>query len=360
MNIFVNSLKLVVLLSLTFLVSCTQSGSSWQKMQPAFGPVNQVNILMDKSLWEAKLGDTIRYYMETPYPILLQPEPQFDLRYISDEEFKTTNLIKRLRTYLFFVNIDDEDSEFTKMTKGFFGDAEIIPEGELYATKMARDRWAEGQILIFVIGKGEKGLAEAFNDYYSTLASTISNFDDGLTKKDVYVQGHNNVLNKEIASAFNLNVDLSGGFQKAIQNDTFAWYRDDQDASINNIQISIRDYVSTEQLKIEYLKEWINTISSKFIQGGIDGSYKVINDVDLPLLMETKTVNNHYTVILRGIWEMNNEFMGGTSVAYIFVDEQNRRLVLMEGFLLAPGEAKRNKMQRLEYIIKNSRMSGAG
>lgn len=350
--------KILYMLLVSLLISSCGSdvGENWKRKQPAFGPVNQVNILMDKDLWGNTIGDTIRYYMETPYPLLLSAEPEFDLRYVSAEDLQMKRMIKNLRTYLILINLQDEDSGYTKLAQSIFTDQQILEDGQDYVIKIGRDKWADGQLLIFVLAKNEDALMEAFHEYYPTIAARIKEFDNRLIEKDIYVEGHNKVLNEEIKENFGLEIDLNGGYLKAIQNDTFGWYRNDKTVATSSILISVRDYYSVEQLEKDYLKNWMNTVTKKFVEGGIDGSYMRINDVHMPLIMESKTVNNHYTKILRGIWEMNIEFMGGTLVSYVYVDEKNHQLYLIEGFLLAPGEEKRNHMQRLEYIIKNVKL----
>ncbi|MBP3767464.1 MAG: DUF4837 family protein [Prevotella sp.] len=55
---------------------------------------------------------------------------------------------------------------------------------------------------------------------------------------------------------------------------------------------------------------------------------------------------------LTGLWQMENDAMGGPFVCYALVDSARRRVVVADGFVYAPGRDKRMLMQRLETIVK--------
>ena len=95
-------------------------------------------------------------------------------------------------------------------------------------------------------------------------------------------------------------------------------------------------------------------------------TYKRINDVDLPMFVEEKTVNGLYTIEAKGIWDIVNDFMGGPFVSYLMLDEKNGELIFVEGFLHAPARVmrddpsrsnKRDLMQEVELIVSSTRLA---
>ena len=57
----------------------------------------------------------------------------------------------------------------------------------------------------------------------------------------------------------------------------------------------------------------------------------------------------------RGLWKMENDFMGGPFVNYTIWDEDGNRTVVVDGFVYAPGKDKRNYVMELEAIIQSLR-----
>ena len=77
----------------------------------------------------------------------------------------------------------------------------------------------------------------------------------------------------------------------------------------------------------------------------------LINDVDLPTFYNVMTIDGNYAIEARGIWEMENDFMGGAFVSYIIHDSKRQNIVFVDGFIHAPGQTKRKYMQDLTLIL---------
>ena len=80
-----------------------------------------------------------------------------------------------------------------------------------------------------------------------------------------------------------------------------------------------------------------------------------INDLDLPLITTAITVDKKYTLEARGIWEMENDYMGGPFITYLVHDPNKNELIFLDGFLYAPGQDKRDHIMALEHIFKSLR-----
>ena len=58
-----------------------------------------------------------------------------------------------------------------------------------------------------------------------------------------------------------------------------------------------------------------------------------------------------YAVEMRGMWKVENDFMGGPFVSYTFADKRTGNLVTMEGYYYEPNQKKRNMVLQLEAIL---------
>jgi len=54
---------------------------------------------------------------------------------------------------------------------------------------------------------------------------------------------------------------------------------------------------------------------------------------------------------IRGLWRVENAFMGGPFVSLSTVDETRNRVVTVEGFVYAPKADKRNLMRQVEAVV---------
>ena len=59
-----------------------------------------------------------------------------------------------------------------------------------------------------------------------------------------------------------------------------------------------------------------------------------------------------YTVETKGLWHLENEYMGGSFLSYTIHNEKTNEIITIEGFVHAPNEAKRMFLLDLEGILK--------
>jgi len=102
-----------------------------------------------------------------------------------------------------------------------------------------------------------------------------------------------------------------------------------------------------------------NNFGSKYVSSDDENDVMVVNDEDLPIFDYTLELDGMYTKEFRGVWEMTNSFAGGPFNTYLIVDEDNRKLIYVDVFVLAPGKDKRNMMMQLDYIIKSGKLTGS-
>jgi hypothetical protein len=63
-----------------------------------------------------------------------------------------------------------------------------------------------------------------------------------------------------------------------------------------------------------------------------------------------------YAIEVRGLWDLENDFMGGPFISYTFLDEKNNRVVTLDGYIYYPNETKRTHLRELEAIFHSLKM----
>lgn len=340
----------------------SSTASSSIRLPGSYGRPNQIMVIADSSLWNGPVGDTFFYHFAAPYLLLPQPEPIFDIQHITPEDLVKAPAKREFKSFIFLANMNDESSPTTQQVLHDVGATKIeearIDKG--YTTIVGRNKWALNQQLFYFVGFGADKLSENISKNFAPVARRINERDEKMIEANAYQMGTNTTLESDMATSFGIDMKIPGNFKKIIHDSgsNTVWLRSDDRDVVSNILIHRRKYTSEDQLTYEGLKEIRNDIS-KIIASDVLDSYMRINDVDLPLFVEKKTLNGLYTVQGRGIWEMVNDFKGGAFINNLMLNQDKGELIMVDGFLYAPAlNKKRNHMQELEYILSSVEPTG--
>jgi len=324
------------------------------KVKPtALGRMNEIVVLADEDLWESPVQDTFDYYFGSAYPIMPQPEPMFDLRHFNLNELDMEPLRRELRTYVMLADLSKPEARTTKMVKNDLGEERFSKAmtGEITST-VGKDKWARGQLIIYLMGTDVNALYKVIKESYPALARRVNLHDEEQLRQKVYGAKSNVGLSQEIAQHFGIHMDIPVKYQKAIYEleDNRVWLR----KSVMNIVITRFPYSNETQLRTDNIKKLRDTYSEDLITSSEEGAHMVINDVDLPVFDYTYDIDGKYTREIRGVWEMVNDFMGGPFASYAILNEEANEIIFVDTFIYAPGKDKRNMMQELEFIVRHA------
>ncbi len=345
---------LLSLLLLLIASSCKNAFSSFEAKENAISGANEVAIICDDNLWESALGDTVVYYFESPYPIMPQPEPIFDIRHFSTEDLRAAPLRKELRTYVIVANLKDTTSETTRLVRADLGEENLrrAREDQSYFTSIGQDRWARGQLLIYVFGFGVDDLANKIVRAFPAMAKRIHEHDAPLIDAATYLNKESFQIEQRIKEKFGVTMKIPGDYRIAVEKANFLWIRQDFDEAVSGIAIMRFPYTDAGQFQHDGFIEMRDRMGLS-IEGSSVGSFMTTNAEDLPMYLYKKELDGHYAVEGRGIWELTQDFLGGPFVAYAIADSSE--ILMIDAFVHAPGKEKRNYVQRLEHIVASLR-----
>ena len=349
---------LISILLLTTLASCSNQENPRFKVKPsALGVMNEIVVISDDDIWSSIVGDTVRHYFEGVYPLTPRPEPIFDLRQYEVAEINFQPLKKELRTYLILANLADTESEATQFVSRDLGEERIAraKSDPTFNTSVGKDKWANGQILIYLFAYGTDALATAVEQHFNGISSRINEHDAVQLYQSTYAKGHNRGLTSRLVERFGAEIDLPFDFQLVLDKEDengLIWVRKEMKEGVANIAIREYDYTSTDLISKQAAKERFDAFGTH-VSSKRENTFIVINDRDLPILEFDRTISNRYAKEWRGIWEMENDFMGGPFMSYAVVNETTGKLLVVDSFIFAPGKKKRNAMQQLDLIVKS-------
>ncbi len=356
--------------------SCTADNMATLAPLPlSVGTPNKIRIICDQDDWDGAIGDSIRYTFQAPFLILPNPEPMFDLKHFTAEQILNDELRRNLRTYVMVADLSDTNSGTTKLMMQDLNGEKLrrAKEDPEYNTMIGKDKWAKGQMLVYLFGNGQDALCKNMREKFPTIARRINGFDQNLIHKSAYVYGESNLLNSKAKELMDIGMHIPSDYELAMEKSLpgkltqdggitedaapgidLIWMKRRTDEELSNIFVYSIPYTNQDQFKKQAVIDLINQVGKKYISSTIEDSYLVVNDVDLPVFTTDLKINGSYAIEARGIWEMENDFMGGPFVSYLVHNEKTGRLVLMNGFVYAPSRDKRDYMQEMATILKNT------
>lgn len=342
---------------LIILLACSCStgmGSAKTGPKPhALGKMNEVVVIAEKDLWEGAIGDTFKFYFGSAYPIMPTPEPIFDIRHFDLKDLTNAPLRKELRTYVILADLNDTDSDITRMVGTDLGESKYdkSKSDNTFNSSVGKDKWAKGQVLFYLFANGEDKLAEVIGKSFPGIATRVNKHDEEKLGQSIYAGAHNLDFENLIEQKYGMNIKIPVSFNKALDVDDLTWFRRDDREYALNLVFDKKTYESESQLETQAIKDWISDFGKTYVTSDQKGDILVINDDDLPIFDYTKEIKGAFAKEVRGTWEMTAEFLAGPFFGYSILNEKTNEVIYALAFISAPGKDKRDRMQQLEHMI---------
>jgi len=328
------TIKFVAPILLTILVlitaSCDNQGNKSDKVRSIGNTSEVLVVLQNDEQWDNQIGETIKKYLAQEQYGLSQAEPIFDLAHITGNNF--SDMFKKHRNIL-IVNIDEKATSTN--------------------VESYKDKWSSPQRIIMVTSSSNSAFAENFPDY---AIGIIEDYRQAERRRILSVfrpSSKNKVLN-EVRKSFKLDITIPQGFYVAKSDPCFIWIRKEVTEFSQGIIIFSEPYVDKEQFSKNSIIARTNRYLEQYIPGESEGSYMTINEEFIPAV--TKQIVDFisdYTIELRGVWSVENDFMGGPFISYTFVDTRDNDIITIMGYVYHPNKKKRNLLSQLEAIISS-------
>jgi hypothetical protein len=193
---------------------------------------------------------------------------------------------------------------------------------------------------------------------YPGVVKRIKQGEDERMRVTTWFEGTNRKLGDTVRQVAGAYLDVPGGYDRVpLDADDVVWLRKEVQGASLNIMVTKVPYRDQQQLSKEGLKEIRNRIGREYISSTTDDTYMRINDEDLPLFTEATELNGAFAIEGRGIWEIENDYLAGPFVSYLLNDTSSNELILVDGFVYAPGRKKRDLMSEVVQVIRTAEVN---
>ena len=321
-KVFIFSLFLISLMSCNDITTISGQAST--------GGINEILVVTNKpQQWKGEVGDSIRACFTRDMKLLPIPEPQFKL--VNIHETAIGKDIFKKHHNIFIVNIDP------KLKKAF--------------VESKKNLWAKPQIVIKVNAPSLKEFLKSFEKIKENAFDLYVENERNRISVSYSSKFKNIKLSQQLIKYFHMDMNIPKGYSMARIDSTKCWIRKETAANSMDILVTAQDYHSTKDFTPLAIKKRRNNLTRLFIPGPTPGSYQLVADQYLEPISKEISFNDLFAVETRGLWRVENDFMGGPFISYTFVDEKRNKLITLDGFIYAPKQKKAPLMREIEAIL---------
>ncbi|MDF1574932.1 MAG: DUF4837 family protein [Bacteroidales bacterium] len=316
---------IILLISVSCDTAKQQGGMAGKIMPNITGGTGEVLVVMDQFNWENSTGELLQDILKEEYPGLPQSEPLFDVIQVTASSFDGV--------YQFHRSII----------------LTIVSSGLEPRIRYRENIWAKPQIMVQIEAPTATALKQLIEDNEDQIKGFLVQYDRNRLM-NVYRESKDPGIQKEIASHHQVRLAIPRGYNMDFSKEDYTSVSIESPDLSQVIQVFDFPANGPEDLNIANIIEKRNSFTAKYTEGPRDNSYMVISRMFEPIAYDLKN-NNMDVLELRGLWDLENGFMGGPFVSHSVYDAQRGRIVTVDGYVYHPNQKKRVKLKQLEAII---------
>jgi hypothetical protein len=321
-------MKNIYLLNLVFVALILSSCESGLKKTSttSTGRNGEILVVSDRDLWRGDLKDTITNFFTKGQYGLPQPEPRFSVFSLPVDEF---NRILRPHRSILMVSVDKS----LKKAKVSFD----------------KDKWAMPQVVVKLTGSTRESLVEEFWLQRDNIADLFLESEYRGYQKVATETGEPSI-SKELEERYHFSMTFPKDYSIGLMLENFCWIRKEAKEFSNGILVYTYDYTDAKSMDPKNILFIRDTIIKAHIPGPNGNSYMAVSSEFKPQSKVIDFMGNN-CVETRGLWLFKNEFMEGPFVNYTFIDKARKKVVVLDGYVYAPRDNKRDMLRSVEAVL---------
>lgn len=318
---------LSVLISVSSLTSCGEQKIG-DKSRSSGKTAEMLVATNGEMLWEGAVGDAIRTFFNQDYEVLPQVEPLFEMAHLPISKLTGNKMFKAHHNIL-IIEIDEKAADNT--------------------IEARKDFWAKPQRIVNIKSPSEEAFLQFFEDKKEAIYSILMDSEYERLEKTFHEFRDRDIMN-QVKGHFGFTMEIPGGFYVATTKAEFMWIRKETQHNSQGIVIYSYDYVDTLAFDESRILSFRNSITEEFVPGPSVGSYMVVAEEYSPIESGPIDFAGMFAVETRGLWRLENDFMGGPFINYTFVNEKVNKVVTIDTYVYAPNKPKRDLLIQMEAI----------
>ena len=303
-------------------------------MTQATGFAYEVVVVMDQDQWKGEAGEAIKGDLTASIAGLPQSEPTLKVTYVQPKDF--SGLLRYVRNIL-IVNVDP--SVYTKASLAY-----------------ETDRWAQNQVVVTLRSPDEAAILSYLQEEGHTLADFFVKVEMRRAISQLK-DSYSTLVMDKLKEQFDVMLNAPSNFTYYKDTTDFFWSSNNANTGRMDLVVYSFPYTDPNTFTADYLVAKRDSVMKANLPGSFPGSY-VQTETRAGVDYYAITLQGKYCGVMRGLWRVQGDMMGGPFVSHTRLDEQNNRVIVTEGFVYAPETEKRNFIRRIEAALYTLRLPG--
>ena len=305
--------------------SCNGKSDIYKK-RGSSGKTLEVLLVADKPVYSGTVKDSLLAILHEPVYGLNQPEQAYDVVNVPTSSFYNSDIFIAHRN-LIMITVNDTNHN---------------------TVRVAHDYWAQPQVLFEFRLSHRDSAAPFLRRYMPALSKEIKKCEhERIRRAFSGIENYN--LMQKLRKNFGFEITLSNEYYLCDMTKDFAWLRKET-ADINiGFLIRTMPYTRSSDFEQNVILDRLDS-TMKRVPGPVDSSYM---STERRVESSTQRVefNDRYCVETRGLWRLQGKaFLGGPFVNYTILAPNGENLIMLTGYVMAPGKNKRDYLMQAESI----------
>ena len=316
-----------ILLALAVILALASCKSTKALLPNVSGKAGEIIVVIDKADWEGNLGTKVRDLLACDCPWLAQKEPLYSLANVAPGGFG--DLFKVHRNIVYFA---------------------ISPQLDTAGIAYRHDVWAAPQCLVQISAHNADEAAELLTENGKTIVSFIEQAERDRVIRNC-IRYEEREIAPKVAEVFGGSPHFPMGYKLKKLTDDFGWIADEKQFTIQGILIY--KYPSTgaeDELELDNIIAMRNAMLKKNVPGMFENTWMTTGEYMPPQIEYFRYRGREFSQV-RGLWEVENDYMGGPFVSQSFYSRDGSEVITAEAFVYAPKYDKRQYLRQVESIL---------
>lgn len=299
----------------------------------ATGLPYEVLVVMTKEVGESEVGELVKEQLSQPVAGLPQIEPSMRITSVQTPAFN--GLLKYVRNILI---VDIDPTKYTMVSLNSY-----------------KDEWATNQEVMRLSAPSTQELVTYLTFHDSDIVSHFCKVERE-RRVAILKEHYSRLAMEKVQAKFGLTLHAPEDMTYYKDTTDFLWVSNNANTGRTELLVYSFPYTDANTFTEEYLVAKRDSVLKVNLPGAFPGSY-MATETRAALSYEPITLNNQYCGVLRGLWKMVGDKMGGPFVSHAFLDEKNQRVIVAEGLVFAPETTKRNYIRKIEAALHTARLA---
>ena len=289
------------------------------------GKPGEILVVIEKAAWDGEPGKALKEALMVFQVAIPQEEPMFKLYNIPPSSFGDFFQSNRNIIYVKPYSKSDSTSIISK-----------------------KDLWAKPQAYMEITAPNSSALVELIRNKSQEI-NEFFRFSEIKRLQETYKTFEEKEISLKLAP-HHISLVIPKGYKLDVDSSDFVWISSETPTTSQGILIYEYNYTDTNTFTDEFLIEKRDQILKSNVPGPLPGSW-MTTEHDFPVVSSELSFKNKYVYEIRGLWKVQNDFMGGPFISLSTVDEKRNKVITVEGYIYAPKYDKMDYIRQMEAIL---------